>query len=44
MGKLFMSKNPRLPASFGAKLPTLGEQFDLIEDRIQKSVVNHYQL
>ena len=31
-----MSRKPRPQASIGAKLPTLGEQFDRLEDRIQK--------
>jgi hypothetical protein len=31
-----MSKKPRPPASIGAKLPTLGEQFGRLENRIQK--------
>ena len=35
VGKLFMAKKPP-PASIGAKLPTLGEQFGRLEDRIQK--------
>ena len=30
-----MAKKPP-PASIGAKLPTLGEQFGRLEDRIQK--------
>lgn len=34
--KLFMTKKPRPPASIGAKLPTIGEQFGRLEDRIQK--------
>jgi hypothetical protein len=34
--KLFMTKKQRPPASIGAKLPTLGEQFGRLEDRIQK--------
>jgi hypothetical protein len=36
VGKLFMTKKPRAPASIGAKLPTIGEQFGRLEDRIQK--------
>ena len=35
MRKLIMTKK-RPPASIGAKLPTLGEQFGRLEDRIQK--------
>jgi len=31
-----MTKKPRPPASIGANLPTLGEQFGRLEDRIQK--------
>ena len=31
-----MAKKPRPPASIGAKLPTLGEKFGRLEDRIQK--------
>ena len=36
MGKLLMAKKPRPPASIGAKLPTIGERFGRLEDRIQK--------
>ena len=36
MGKLFMAKKTRPPASIGAKLPTIGEQLGRLEDRIQK--------
>jgi len=36
MGKLSMSKKIRPPASIGAKVPTIGEQFGRLEDRIQK--------
>ena len=36
MRKLCTPKKPRPPASIGAKLPTLGEQFGRLEDRIQK--------
>ena len=31
-----MAKKSRPPSSIGAKLPTLGEQFGRLEDRIQK--------
>ena len=31
-----MAKKPRPPASIGAKLPTIGEQFGKLDDRIQK--------
>jgi hypothetical protein len=34
--KLCMPKKARPPASIGAQLPTLGEQFGRLEDRIQK--------
>jgi hypothetical protein len=34
--KLIMTKTPRPPASIGAKLPTIGDQFGRLEDRIQK--------
>jgi hypothetical protein len=34
--KLFMSKKPHAPNSIGAKIPTIGEQFGRLEDRIQK--------
>jgi len=36
MGKLFMAKKPRLPASIGADVPTIGEQFGKLGDRISK--------
>ena len=36
MRELCMPKKTRPPASIGAKLPTLGEQFGRLEDRIQK--------
>ena len=36
MRKLCMPKKTRPPASIGAKLPTIGEQFGRLEDRIQK--------
>jgi hypothetical protein len=31
-----MTKKSRPPSSIGAQLPTLGEQFGRLEDRIQK--------
>ena len=31
-----MSRKPRPQASIGAKLPTIGEQFGRLEDRVQK--------
>jgi hypothetical protein len=31
-----MSKKPHAPNSIGAKIPTIGEQFGRLEDRIQK--------
>jgi hypothetical protein len=31
-----MTKKSRPPASIGAKLPTIGEQFGKLDDRIQK--------
>jgi hypothetical protein len=31
-----MANKPRPPASIGAKLPTIGEQFGRLEDPIQK--------
>jgi hypothetical protein len=36
MGKLFMAKKPRPPASIGADVPTIGEQFGKLGDRISK--------
>ena len=36
MGKLFMAKKSRPPASIGAKMPTLGEQFGILSERISK--------
>jgi hypothetical protein len=36
MRKLFMTKKSRPPSSIGAKLPTLGDQYGRLEDRIQK--------
>jgi hypothetical protein len=36
MRKLFMTKKPRPPASIGAQLQTLGDQYGRLEDRIQK--------
>ena len=36
MRKLFMTKKSRPPYSIGAQLPTLGDQYGRLEDRIQK--------
>ena len=34
--RIVHGEKPRQPASIGTKLPTLGEQFGRLEDRIQK--------
>ena len=35
MRKLSMAKKPRPPASIGASIPTIGEQFGKLSDRAQ---------